>query len=148
VDDLADTLILFPPSRAATTPRRLLALAPLATPRRASDIDVAGVAELLFMARRPPRFIVAMIRLLVEKEGFPAPRSLRFVAGRRMTGADAVWTRSIWERDAVERWLDEDLPPTQAAAKAANDRAATRTRLGERAKLIVCGRDRSRAGGE
>ena len=143
-----DNLIAFPGSRAAEVPRRPIEAPALPQLRRASDIDVAGVAAELLIANRPQRFILGMIRLLVEKEGFPPPRSPRFVVGRRLTGHDAVWARSLWDRDAVERWLDDDLPPAQAAAKAANDRAATRARLGERAKLIVCGQDRSRAGGE
>jgi hypothetical protein len=118
------------PSRAAPQPQPPPAL-------RAADIDVAGVGRLLRMVDRPTRAIVATIRLLVERHGFPEPRSPRFVKCRRLRGAEAVWARSLWARDEVEAWFDDDTPPAVAARTAGAAREEVRAALAERARELV-----------
>lgn len=106
-------------------------------PRRRAEIDVAGIGRLLGMAGRPARAIVATIRKLIEKHGFPHPRTPRFVKSRRLTGADAVCARSLWARDQVEQWFDDDTPPAVAARAAGAGREQVRAELAERARALV-----------
>ena len=132
------TVIDFPALAGAPADRPPFLLAKPGRPAcRASEIDVAGIAVLLRMAHFERRTIIAKIRLLIEKEGFPEPRTPRFVKGVRQTGKAAVAANSRWARDLVEQWFDDDLPPAAAQASAAANLAATRHRLAERARQMA-----------
>lgn len=104
---------------------------------RATEIGLSGIASRLKMSGRPMRAVIAAIRILVKDCGFPPPRSPRFVNRKRMTGADAVWARSIWDRDEVDQWFESDTPPSLAAAAAEDDRQAVRAGLRARAEALV-----------
>lgn len=104
---------------------------------RASETDLTGIARRLKILDRPQRAIIAAIRLLIEHNGFPPPRSPRFVKGIRQTGAAAVWSRSKWDRDEVDLWFDGDLPPAAAARAAEAGREQVRHALAARALELV-----------
>jgi hypothetical protein len=104
---------------------------------RSGDADVAFIARELRMSHRPLRAVIETVRELVRHHGFPEPRTPRFVAGRRLRGADAVWKRAVWDRDAVLRWFEHDLPPGEAAARAASQRLAVRADLAARAAQLA-----------
>lgn len=131
--DVLDNLVMFPPTRAPEVPHRP---PPLARALRDMNLGQVG-AELRYPGDLATRVLIANIRLLIVNEGFPLPRTPRFVKGTRLTGAQAVNARSVWDADEVRIWIDGDLPPAVAARKAANDSAATRHRLGEQARLIA-----------
>lgn len=131
-----DNLVMFPGTRTAEVPQRP---APLA--REARRMDLGAVGQAVGYGDFSQRVLIANLRRLIEAEGFPPPVSPRFVGRVRQHGKDAVWQRSVWDRDAVEQWLHGDLPPAQATVAVANDRSATRARLGQRAMLIAGGRN-------
>jgi hypothetical protein len=105
--------------------------------RRQSEINLAGLALKLGMADRPSRAIIETVRKLVDRHGFPPPKTPRFRAGKRLTGGQAVHAGSIWWRDPVEQWFDDDLPPGQAALCAVARATATRADLANRARRIA-----------
>lgn len=111
--------------------------APAIPLRRRTEIDVAAVAARLKMSDRPLRAIVTVIRLLVLKHGFPEPASPRFVKQVRQRGGAAVWSRSKWNRDDVDQWFDDDLPPAAAARAARVNRDEVRAELAGRAGRLV-----------
>lgn len=88
----------------------------------------------------PARFgdtrLVSYVSLLIEQQGFPRPLPC-LVTGRRKPGCSAradrpmdsltheVTMNSRWQREAVEAWLEDFLPPDNAAAvNAQRERAA------------------------
>lgn len=104
---------------------------------RPSEIDLAGIARRLGMADWRVRRIIARLRQLADRAGFPLPKTPRFWGGRRVTGPSSIDAHAIWDRDAVELWLDNDLPPGAAAARAAASQAATRADLASRARKLA-----------
>lgn len=105
--------------------------------RRLAGFDIVHIARRLKMVDRPLRAIIAAVRVLIEKEGFPPPASPRIVKGRRLTGPQSVWVRSIWDRDDVELWFEGDQPPP-VAARARNARRETvRAQLAEAAARLA-----------
>jgi hypothetical protein len=100
-------------------------------------VDIRWVARRLEIQHLRMRAVIDAIRLLVENEGFPEPKSPRFVKGARQRGKNAVWSKSTWNRDEAEAWFDDDLPPAAAQASAAANRSATRHRLAERARQVA-----------
>lgn len=104
---------------------------------RASEVDVAWIARQLGIADRPPRTIIARIRVLAERCSFPLPKTPRFFMGARVRGPASIDAFSIWDKDPVERWLEDDLPPTTAAASVVELSATTRSDLAARARALV-----------
>ncbi|WP_414902481.1 hypothetical protein ACMT1E_04425 [Sphingomonas flavalba] len=105
--------------------------------RSLADIDLHGVARRLGMEGRERRTIIMTVRRLIDRHGFPWPKTPRFLRGQRLFGAGAVTAYSIWSRDAVDQWFDDDLPPAMLAAGDARRRAMTRRALADRAKAIA-----------
>jgi hypothetical protein len=105
--------------------------------RSNSEIGLAGVAKMLGLAQRPPRAIIATVRLMIDTRGFPMPKTPRFVKGEPKLGSAAVHSESVWNRDQVEIWIDDDRPPPDAAAHGAAKREAVRAGLAARAKAIA-----------
>ena len=124
---------LPPPARASRPAFRFETPDPAAR----TEIGIDGIARLLGMADRPVRAIVERIRLLIEKYGFPPPKTQRFVKGVRQQGAAAVGRRSRWHRDQVEMWFENDTPPAAAAQTAGKLRDELRAQLAGRAQQLV-----------
>lgn len=122
----------LPPAQQPRAPFRF-------TPRRASEIGLAGISVRLGIADRASRTIINKVRLLIDLSGFPTPKTPRFRCGKRLTGADAVDARSVWDRDQVEAWFEGDLPPDIAAAQGEAERGNLRARLAENARQMVGG---------
>lgn len=106
-------------------------------PHRKSEVDLCWIAGQLALLHHAPRTIVAKVRLLADKAGFPLPKNPRFVGGERKTGTQAIDARSIWDRDAVERWLEDDRPPAESAALVAIRRSSVAEEMGKRALQLV-----------
>jgi hypothetical protein len=109
------------------------------TPRRVTEIGLGGIAVRLGMADRPARSIIEKVRLLVDRHGFPPPKTPRFRGLERLTGGMAVHAKSVWDRDLVDDWFDGDLPPALAAARSGAERDNVRGRLAERARMLAGG---------
>jgi hypothetical protein len=117
-------------------------VAPAAEPLRArqhrrTEVDLLWIAGQLGLTHHAPRTIIAKVRLLAEQSGFPLPKTPRFVAGVRKTGAEAIDARSIWDRDPVERWLEDDRPPAESAALTQLRRNNVAEEMGRRAQGLV-----------
>lgn len=106
--------------------------------RAATEIDLVGIARRLRIVHRPKRAIIAIVRLMIDKRGFPLPRTPRFIKGEPVTGSQAVHAGSIWDRDLVDLWFDGDNQPPALAARAADQRREnTRATLQARARELV-----------
>jgi hypothetical protein len=104
---------------------------------RASEVDLLWIAGQLGLVHHERRTIIAKVRLLAEKAGFPLPKNPRFVKGTRITGPLAIDARSIWDRDPVERWIEDDRPPAETAAAIALRRTAVAEQMATRALSLV-----------
>lgn len=109
-------------------------------PCRQNEYTMVAIARRLGMVDRPRRSIIDRIRLLVEKQGFPLPKTPRFVSGIRQFGASAIDARSIWDKDAVDIWFENDLPPHESRERITARRASVSAELGKRALLLVASR--------
>lgn len=113
-----------------------LSVTDTATPLRRTprgDLDILAVAWRLRWNTLATRTIVAKLRALHQQCGFPAPINARLIkvgADRNgnprhalATGADAITTRSLWDRDEVEAWCDTPTPaPAASPARLARHR--------------------------
>lgn len=106
-------------------------------PCRANEINLTAIARRLGLVDRQPRAIIRRVRLLAADYGFPLPKTPRFINGVRITGADSIDARSIWDRDAVDLWFEDDRPPMEAAAAVHARQAAVRDSMRERALQLV-----------
>lgn len=103
----------------------------------------SGEANLSYVARRAglldfePRAIIAKLRLLATRSGFPLPKTPRFVKGVRVTGPDCIHAYSIWDKDAVDQWFDDDRPPAESAALGFARRNAAAEEMARRAQGLV-----------
>lgn len=102
-----------------------------------SEVDLCWIAGQLGMLHRPRRAIIDKLRLLCQDAGFPVPKNPRFVKGVRQVGASAIDTHSIWDRDAVERWLENDRPPAESAALTVARRTDVAEQMRSRALQLV-----------
>lgn len=109
-------------------------------PCRPNEYTLAAIARKLGMVDRPRRSIIDRIRLLATTQGFPLPKTPRFVAGIRQSGPRAIDAFSIWDKDAVDLWFENDLPPHESRERAAARRAAVSVEMGRRALLLVASR--------
>lgn len=107
---------------------------------RATELTLLDVARELGLAHRSRRTTIAKVRLLAGQSGFPLPKNPRFVLGVRQTGKDSIDAFSIWDRDQVLIWLDNDRPPPEAAARAADRQLTVRAEMGKRAFELVASR--------
>lgn len=108
-----------------------------ARPHRRTEVDLLWIAKELGIVHHTPRTIIAKVRLLAEQSGFPLPKSPRFVNGERLRGPQSIDARSIWDRDPVELWLDDDRPPPETVATTAARRSNVVEQLRERALQLV-----------
>lgn len=103
---------------------------------RVGEVDLLWIATQLGLANRNRRTIIAKLRLLVAS-GLPLPKNPRFVKGERQLGADAIDAHSIWDRDAVERWLENDRPPAESPALTVARRTDVAEQMRSRALQLV-----------
>jgi hypothetical protein len=109
-----------------------------AAPRcRPGEVNLCFVARRLGIIDQAPRTIIAKVRLLAANCGFPLPKTPRFVKGARLTGPDSIHAGSIWDRDPVECWFEDDRPPPEAAAAALVRRNAAAEEMARRAHGLV-----------
>lgn len=101
------------------------------------DYDLAAVAARLGIPHLSRRVIIATIRLLCRNEGFPLPRTIRLLRGRRVVGPQAVTVRSLWQPGPVDAWFDRDLPPAAALRRDVLSIEHSRRALAERATLLA-----------
>lgn len=104
---------------------------------RSTEVDLCFIAGRLGLMQRPRRTIVEKVRVLAEHHGFPLPKTPRIVKGVRILGPRAIDAFSIWDRDAVELWLEGDRPPEDSAAAIVVRRSAVRAEMGKRAQGLV-----------
>jgi hypothetical protein len=107
---------------------------------RSTEVDLVWIARKLGLVDATARTIIKHVRALAAGSGFPLPKRPRFVKGQRITGPDCIDARSIWDRDAVEAWFEDDLPPAGAAALAAARRSTVAVELDRRALELVVSR--------
>lgn len=113
-------------------------VAPLrARSHRSTEVDLLWIAKQLGIVHHAQRTIIAKVRLLAEQSAFPLPKTPRFVNGERLRGAQSIDARSIWDRDTVELWLDDDRPPADAAAAVAMRRTNVAEEMNRRALQLV-----------
>ncbi|MGB3930657.1 MAG: hypothetical protein WBL20_17070, partial [Sphingobium sp.] len=94
----------------------------------AADVDMAEIARRLGIADQAWETIIAKVRLLNERYGFPTPRTPRIVKRQLITGPRAIVRRSRFPRARVEEWFDNHRSPAQGAAEDAGEaRAAAST---------------------
>jgi hypothetical protein len=118
-------------------PRPALADPLRARPHRPTEVDLCWIARRLGLVDNERRTIIDKVRRLAEHSGFPLPKRPRFVKGIRITGPMSIDAFSIWDRDPVERWLEDDLPPAESAALAARRRSTVAEEMGKRALQLV-----------
>lgn len=110
---------------------------PASTVCRRGEVDLVWIARELSLLRHEQRTIIAKLRLLAERCHFPLPKNPRFVKGARITGPDSIHARSVWDRDPVELWLENDRPPPEAAAIGQLRRNAAAEEMDRRASGLV-----------
>lgn len=108
-----------------------------ARPHRATEVDLCWIARRLGLLDNERRTIIDKVRRLAEHHHFPLPKRPRFVKGVRVTGHLSIDAFSIWDRDPVERWIEDDLPPAESAALVATRRTGAREEMRERALSLV-----------
>lgn len=106
---------------------------------RSAEVDLLWIARRLGLLHLRPRAIVAKVRLLAGQRlhPFPLPKNPRFVKGERQQGAASIDARSLWDRDTVERWFEDDLPPVESAALVQVRRSAVAEEMTRRALQLV-----------
>jgi predicted AAA+ superfamily ATPase len=85
------------------------------------------------------RTIIAHIRLLHSRYGFPAPATHRFENGVRINDERAIVWRSKWARDLVEAWFGHDDNPANAALAKEAGQDRTRNALADNARRLLAG---------
>lgn len=110
--------------------------------RSSTELDLCSIAARLGLLQRRRRVVIAKVRALAVPRaeggpGFPLPKTPRFVKGGRLTGPLSIDAYSLWDRDAVERWFEDDLPPGEATALAVARRSAAAEEMTRRAVGLV-----------
>lgn len=104
---------------------------------RANEALLTYVARRLGIIDFSARTIIAKVRLLAEHHHFPLPKNPRFVAGVRQVGPQAIDARSVWDKDAVDLWFDDDRPANESAGLAIARVSSARDELQRRALALV-----------
>jgi hypothetical protein len=107
-----------------------------ARPHRATEVDLCWIARRLGLLDFERRTIIGKVRLLAEQCSFPLPKNPRFVKGARHR-PEAIDAFSIWDRDPVELWIEDDRPPAESAALVAARRSTVAEEMARRASNIV-----------
>jgi hypothetical protein len=122
--------IMHPASNFPVTPRQC----------RSTEVDLHWIAKQLGMANRPRRAVIDRVRALADPRSpapFPLPKTPRFKAGERITGPRSIDAHSIWDRDPVEIWFEDDRPPAESASLVAIRRSNVAEQLSARALQLV-----------
>jgi hypothetical protein len=104
---------------------------------RQTEVDLCWIARRLGLLDNERRTIIDKVRRLAEHHGFPLPKRPRFVRGVRILGPRSIDAYSVWDRDPVERWIEDDRPPAESAALAAVRKHTVRHELSSRAARLV-----------
>ncbi|MBT0667008.1 hypothetical protein HT136_01330 [Novosphingobium profundi] len=105
----------------------------------ASTIGIYAIAKALGRSDYKARRLVSYVSALVREASFPPPLPV-LVAQRLEHG---VTLKSQWQRDAVDAWLDNFLPPDNALAvdqAAKNAAAAEMDQAAMGLRLVAGGR--------
>lgn len=108
-------------------------------PCLSSEVLLPYIARRLGIVHQLPRTIVKKVRLLADKAGFPLPKTPRFVGAVRMTGANAIDARSVWDRDAVDLWFEGDRPRAETQGMALARQSAARAEMAKRGLQLLQG---------
>jgi hypothetical protein len=111
-----------PPALSSAPPRSPFSF----TPRRASEIGLAGIAVLLGMADRPARAIIDKVRLLVDGHNFPPPKTPRFPRPSASPAARPSTPRACGTATRSSNGSTGICRPPVAAAKAGAERDQVR----------------------
>lgn len=116
---------------------------PRSTAEPAQTCNLTYIARRLGKAGWGDRRTCTYIQALIDARGFPAPFPELRGKGDRRQLTDHVRPASSWQRDAVDCWFGDFLPPDAAAALDAAAQAAAAHDMDERAAnlhLIAGGR--------
>lgn len=129
---------IFPPGSSTGGQSEPPALPRPALPSLAhSDVPMLEIARRLGISGEAWRTIIAKVRLLNSRYGFPAPRNPRFVKGVMRTGPDAIVQRSRFPRARVEEWFDNHRSPAQGKAEDASEARAAQADLSANGRALV-----------
>lgn len=135
------TVVPFPHRGTAPPPVPDATLGPIlprpALPAPSADVHMGEIARRLGIADEAWRTIIAKVRLLNDRYGFPAPRTPRIVKGSLITGPAAIVRRSRFPRARVEEWFDNHRGPAQAAADDAGEARAAAATLAANSRDLV-----------
>ena len=126
-------ILSWPAPAAQETPRRIGAWS--------RHYRFADVVSRLALGCFSTRVQIEHLRVLVRKDGMPAPVNPRIRGGQVLRGADAVCARSQWDRAQLEAWLDRpgpDAPPMAGQIIAAPQ--SLRNEMAARAARMAGGR--------
>lgn len=112
-------------------------LPPVAARRAATEITFGQIALRLSIQDCAARSQVDQLRALARSSGFPLPKRPRIEKGVEVTGARAITTRSVWDRDLVDDWFNNRLPPETQALRTEARANALRTEMRDRALRLV-----------
>jgi hypothetical protein len=133
-----NVVTLYPPGGTPGPRPEIHNLARPSLPALASnDVHMAEIARRLGIADEAWRTIIAKIRLLNGRYGFPAPRNPRIVKGVMRTGPDAIIRRSLFPRARVEEWFDNHRSPSQGAAEDASEAKVAAAQLSTNSRALV-----------
>jgi hypothetical protein len=104
---------------------------------RSTEVDLCWIARQLGLLDRSRRTIIDKVRSLAARSGFPLPKNPRIVKGERITGPNSIDAYSIWNRDAVELWIENDRPPPEGVAAALVRRNAAADEMARRASNLI-----------
>ncbi|NYT42298.1 hypothetical protein HZY97_16115 [Sphingomonas sp. R-74633] len=108
-------------------------MATLFSEHRAPTVGLNYIMAELGKEDHSDRWQLRFINLLIGEQGFPAPLP-------NMRGAaliDAVTTHSRWQRQAVDQWFHDRLPPEAAQAEEAGRQLAANDDMDEAAAMVA-----------
>ncbi|MCJ8158832.1 hypothetical protein [Sphingomonas sp. LaA6.9] len=105
---------------------------------RQEQCGIDYIGRRLGRDRSTPETVVRLVRELIRDHGFPPPLGYRRWRGKLVQGADAVTPRSVWRRDAVDCFFEDDgTPPALIAKIDQADLAAQHDALAANAASLV-----------
>lgn len=84
---------------------------------RPEQCGIDYIGRRLGRDRSTPETVARLVRDLIRDYGFPPPLGYRRFRGKLVRGADAVTPRSIWQRDVVDCFFEDDGTPPALIAK-------------------------------